>query len=259
MSKRENTKYSSRNAYKKTDPLYKFGTRLKAQMKKKGIRKQAVLAEMMDVSESSIKDWVQHYTFPGYDNLAKLCRIFAPCSADYFMGTIEEPNYDLQFIMNYTGLSSDAIERLHTLYIESKYTEMHEEESSAEEVTEFDPNRLYAERRAQSILNLLNAMLNWKKENSNEELLSLMELYISADIQNITYRESGGKTHSGFPLGEMIATDNAGRLYHVQTANIIKNQLEQPIINALKEIADAQSRVGKVHHSIDTDEPIIEI
>lgn len=114
MKKKERKTYSSRERLPESLPEYVFADRLKEQMKQKGIT-QAELAGMMNVSESTVKDWCQHYTFPSEMNLGELCRIFAPCSADYFHGTIEEPNYDVQFVMDYTGLSDTAVEYLHQL------------------------------------------------------------------------------------------------------------------------------------------------
>ena len=111
---KEKISYSSRQRLPESLPEYQFGTRLKQEMRKKGIT-QAALARMMNVSESTVKDWCQHYTFPNEMNLCELCRIFAPCSFDYFHGNIDEPNYDIKFIMEYTGLSDTAVQYLHDL------------------------------------------------------------------------------------------------------------------------------------------------
>ncbi len=112
MKRKEKAAYSSRQKLSETSPEYKFGTRLKKEMKKKGMS-QSDLAQMMNVSESAVKDWCQHYTFPNEMNLGELCRIFAPCSMDYFHGNIDEPNYDIQFVMKYTGLSETAVQYLY--------------------------------------------------------------------------------------------------------------------------------------------------
>ena len=120
-SHKEKEKHSSRTKIPKTSPEYKFGTRLKEQMNKKGM-KQKDLVDKMGVSESTVKDWYQHYKFPSEMNLAELCRIFAPCSMDYFHGNIDEPNYDVNFIVEYTGLSVEAVEQLHELKTKSATT-----------------------------------------------------------------------------------------------------------------------------------------
>lgn len=113
MTKRKDSiSYSTRERLPEDAPEYRFADRLKAQMKKKHIT-QKQLAEAMNVSIDTVRDWCQHYTFPSQLNLGMLCEIFAPCSADYFHGIIEEPSYDVKFVMEYTGLSKEAVVNLH--------------------------------------------------------------------------------------------------------------------------------------------------
>ena len=114
MKKKEKTENYVRTRYAASSPEYRFGTRLSTEMKKKGLS-TSKLAELMNVSESAVKDWRQHYTIPKQAHLDELCRIFAPCSADYFLGTIDAPNYDVKYIMEYTGLSAAAVQYLHDL------------------------------------------------------------------------------------------------------------------------------------------------
>ena len=111
---KEKRKNYVRTKYAESSPEYQFGTRLSKEMKKKGLS-TSKLAEMMDVSESAVKDWRQHYTIPKQAHLDALCRIFAPCSNDYFLGTIDAPSHNVKFIMEYTGLSAAAVQYLHGL------------------------------------------------------------------------------------------------------------------------------------------------
>lgn len=92
-----------------------FAERLQKQMKKHGNMTQKELAEKIGVSKDIVWDWVNGYKFPEYKNLSKLCDLFSPCSVDYFYGKIEEPNYDLKFISEYTGLSPERIQYLHNM------------------------------------------------------------------------------------------------------------------------------------------------
>lgn len=112
MIKKESKEYQSRKRLPM--PKYLFADRLKAEMKKKGYT-QDKLADLMGVSKNTVYDWCQHYTFPSDMNLGQLCIIFAPCSADYFHGTIDAPNYDIKFVMEYTGLSQETVQYLHGL------------------------------------------------------------------------------------------------------------------------------------------------
>lgn len=89
-------------------PEYKFADRLKEEMHKKRMT-QEDLARQMDVSLDTVKNWCQHYTFPKDLQLGKLCEIFKPCSVDYFHGTIDAPNWDIQSVADFTGLSPEAV------------------------------------------------------------------------------------------------------------------------------------------------------
>lgn len=92
-------------------PEYKFADRLKEEMHKKRMT-QEDLARQMDVSLDTVKNWCQHYTFPKDLQLGKLCEIFKPCSVDYFHGTIDAPNWDIQSVADFTGLSPEAVKTL---------------------------------------------------------------------------------------------------------------------------------------------------
>ena len=114
MEAKEKKEYCSRTYFSKTDRRYKFGDRLKAEMTKKGLR-QKDLADLVGVKIDSVREWCQHQSFPQEKHFIKICEIFAPCKPEYFYGVVDAPSYDVKFIMDYTGLSADAIEYLHSL------------------------------------------------------------------------------------------------------------------------------------------------
>lgn len=120
-------------------PEYKFADRLKEEMHKKGMT-QEYLARQMDVSLDTVKNWCQHYTFPKELQMGRLCEIFKPCSVDYFHGTIDAPNWDLQSVADFTGLSPTAVNVLTKLDLSSLFCitkileEMDNDNSSAYEV-----------------------------------------------------------------------------------------------------------------------------
>ena len=110
MKKEEKTGYSGKRI-PDSAPESKFAGRLKEQMEKKNMT-QVELSHQMNVSVETVKKWCQGYTFPKGLNMGKLCEIFSPCSADYFHGTINAPNWDIQNISNTVGLSPAAISSL---------------------------------------------------------------------------------------------------------------------------------------------------
>ena len=111
--------YSSRKRIPEDSPTYRFADRLKAQMTLKGMT-QKDLSYQMDVSEYTVRNWCQHYSFPEYLHLARLCEIFKPCSVDYFYGLTDDaaPNMNIQSVADYTGLTPAAVTALKKARIE---------------------------------------------------------------------------------------------------------------------------------------------
>lgn len=111
--------FSSRKRIPEDSPTYKFADRLKAQMTLKGMT-QKDLSYQMDVSEYTVRNWCQHYSFPEYLHLARLCEIFKPCSVDYFYGLTDDaaPNMNIQSVADYTGLTPAAVTALKKARIE---------------------------------------------------------------------------------------------------------------------------------------------
>lgn len=180
MKRKEKATYSSRQKLSETSPEYKFGTRLKKEMKKKGMS-QSDLAQMMNVSESAVKDWCQHYTFPNEMNLGELCRIFAPCSMDYFHGNIDEPNYDMQFVMKYTGLSETAVQFLHDLLPQQrKILSMPIERSHYKQ----EYREMFGEEPPMDYYDILNSLLN-----GESGLIKILQLISRANRMRIEYDE----------------------------------------------------------------------
>ena len=252
MKKKEKTPYRSRQKLPETAPEYKFGTRLKKEMAKKGMT-QAALARMMGVTEGTVADWCQHYTFPSDLNLGELCRIFAPCSIDYFHGNIDEPSYDVKFIMEYTGLSSDAVESLHKLKYAIDFDNREREREEAlyqEELKKnpmsggytfsSNPDEIIARDRAKRIVQLLNTML------CEDELLSLMSIYVSGDIQNIAYYNSSKELKQDFLSGYLLAFDSM-QGYRMRTSSLIRPHLADRIIDCLKKYAKENNNNENVH------------
>jgi transcriptional regulator with XRE-family HTH domain len=127
---------SSYRVFDRKDPRYRFGERLKERMKEDHMSRQDLIDAIFDmtgrqISMLTVNSWRQHRSIPGNDLLIAICNIFPPYSKDYFLGITEAPNYDLEFIHDKTGLSSDAIDHLkkisrkhsHTLnaILESEY------------------------------------------------------------------------------------------------------------------------------------------
>lgn len=78
-----------------------FGKRLKETRKEKGLT-QAQLAELVQVSKTTVSGWENELSYPSVDALVRLCGALS-VSADYLFGIEHEG-----FIVVY-GLSEDSI------------------------------------------------------------------------------------------------------------------------------------------------------
>lgn len=72
---------------------------------------QSDLAEKMDVSLETVRNWEQGRNPPSGDKLLKLCDLF-DCDMDYLFYRIDCKTHDIKYIHEQTGLSVEAIERL---------------------------------------------------------------------------------------------------------------------------------------------------
>lgn len=102
--------YTDDSTFKK-----KLGQGLKRARKAKGYTQQE-LADELDSTLISVRNWEQGIVEPKMSTLHKLCR-FYECDLDYLCGNIDCKTEDVQFIHDYTGLSEDAINKLHS-YLE---------------------------------------------------------------------------------------------------------------------------------------------
>ena len=108
--------------------LRNFANGLKRARKKAGYRSQkrfvealneAYKAEGFSVTVDTVENWEQGKSSPAMNVFLKLCDFF-DCSADYLLYKIDEKNHDLQFICEYTGLSENAVEKLHSVYFDKQ-------------------------------------------------------------------------------------------------------------------------------------------
>ena len=72
---------------------------------------QADLAEKMDVSIETVRNWEQGRNPPNGEKLLKLCDLF-DCDLDYLFYRIDCKTHDIKFIHEQTGLSVEAIEKI---------------------------------------------------------------------------------------------------------------------------------------------------
>jgi hypothetical protein len=116
--------YANRTKFEKDDKRYSFGIKLCERMGEKGYTAESlkgILDEMLPKAPSlqTIRDWMQQKAFPDDSKtMAALCYIFRPYSFEYFSGIIdEEPNRDIQFIKEHTGLPDEStIDRMKELF-----------------------------------------------------------------------------------------------------------------------------------------------
>ena len=76
----------------------------------------AEFSKALGVTQDAVRQWQAGYTMPKVDRLGEIADFFG-VSLDFLLGKTEtpSPNIEMQAIANYTGLSEQAINILHTL------------------------------------------------------------------------------------------------------------------------------------------------
>lgn len=103
-----------------------FGDAIKAIRKREGAKRglhnsrgnprslsQQELAEELNVSIDSVKNWEQHYNVPEMETLLKICKTYQ-CDLDWLFGRIKEPTHEIKYVSEVTGLAPDAVEKMTT-------------------------------------------------------------------------------------------------------------------------------------------------
>ena len=93
-----------------------FGVRLKQLRKIRGFKQDSLAAEL-NIASATVKNWEQGRTWPEMPDLLRLCSLL-DCDADYLLGGIELETHDLQTVCEYTGLSAEAVKKLHSVYFD---------------------------------------------------------------------------------------------------------------------------------------------
>lgn len=97
------------------DKLYTFSFKkgFKRARKRDGYT-QKTFSEEFGICLETVKNWEQGRNVPEIKMLEKLCNFFH-CDMDYLLGLDECPTKTIQFIHDYTGLSTKAINQLNFL------------------------------------------------------------------------------------------------------------------------------------------------
>ena len=74
---------------------------------------QPELAEELNVSLDSVKNWEQHYNVPEMETLLKICKMYQ-CDLDWLFGRIKEPTHEIKYVSEVTGLAPDVVEKMTT-------------------------------------------------------------------------------------------------------------------------------------------------
>lgn len=183
--------YSSRSRIPEDNPTYRFANRLKYQLSLKEMT-QTDLAFQMNVTIDTVHNWCQHYSFPDYLHLARLCEIFKPCSVDYFYGLTDDtaPNMDVQSVADYTGLTPAAVTAL-------KQARTEDINVISVLLEHLDPAEQFVPREG-STTNLLNDIHNYFNLSHQTDLL----------------RHAAGKTNeriTAIAANDIINSRNAAR------------------------------------------------
>lgn len=80
---------------------------------------QEELAKKLDVTVKTYRSWEQERTTPDIYYLLQLSELYN-VSTDYLLGLIAEKSVDSHFVCAYTGLSEEAVEKLHSLSFDKK-------------------------------------------------------------------------------------------------------------------------------------------
>lgn len=91
-----------------------FGRGLKRARKNAGYKTQEIFADSVQRSIDTVRNWEQGKNKPSLDDFLGLCDFFH-CDADYLLDNLEVPTHELDFVCKYTGLSSEAVEKLHAI------------------------------------------------------------------------------------------------------------------------------------------------
>lgn len=90
--------------------LRSIGKRIK-EMRAKWSLSQADLANKINVTLDTVKNWEQGYNYPTIDTLVQLAHFFH-CDFDYLLGKQDTPNKVYKHFSEETGLSETAIQNL---------------------------------------------------------------------------------------------------------------------------------------------------
>lgn len=90
--------------------LRSLGEKIKILRKERNIT-QKDLANKLNVSLDTIKNWEQGYNYPSIDLLLTIAKYFK-CDFDYLLGHQDTPNKEYKHFSEYTGLSTESIRTL---------------------------------------------------------------------------------------------------------------------------------------------------
>ena len=89
-----------------------FERGLKRARKNAGYKTQEIFADSVQRSIDTVRNWEQGKNKPSLDDFMGLCD-FLDCDADYLLDNMEVPTHELDFVCKYTGLSPEAVKKLH--------------------------------------------------------------------------------------------------------------------------------------------------
>lgn len=96
------------------DGRTEFGKRIAARRKAVGFKSQEAFSETLGVDRSTVSAWESGRNIPDLPTIQNLCKLLS-CDLGHLLGDYDEPEKDIHFVCEYTGLSEKGLQGLRDL------------------------------------------------------------------------------------------------------------------------------------------------
>lgn len=98
------------------EKMMEIGQRIKKKRKEAHLTQEELLERihLSTTSKQSLRSWERGQRLPDLETMLRLCEVFN-CDLGYLQADYTESTFDLHKVAEYTGLTEDAVKRLHAL------------------------------------------------------------------------------------------------------------------------------------------------